>query len=99
MDKGTVNQDFRIEFRFSYDYISLTNVLLIKMAINMERVTEIEAGMDKSTKKPSDMNAPKRALSAYFLWAAKARPAVMKAHPGWTAAQIGAQLGKDWKKR
>merc|ERR1719334_753806 len=30
-------------------------------------------------------------------WAAKARPAIMKAHPGWGVAQIGKQLGKDWK--
>merc|ERR1719334_1304419 len=30
-------------------------------------------------------------------WAAKARPAIMKAHPGWGVAQIGKQLGKEWK--
>merc|ERR1719445_2503136 len=31
-------------------------------------------------------------------WGAKARPALMEAHPGWGVAQIGKQLGKDWKK-
>merc|ERR1719333_608984 len=63
----------------------------------MERVLEIEADMGKNARKPSDMNAPKRPLSAYFQWANKARPAVMKAHPDWSVAQVGKQLGKDWK--
>jgi len=36
------------------------------MAINMERVMELEGQMGKGTRKPSDMNAPKRPLSAYM---------------------------------
>merc|ERR1719232_1713495 len=67
-------------------------------AVNMERVMEIEGGLGKSARKPSDMNAPKRPLSAFFQWAGKARPAIMKAHPGWGVAQVAKKLGKDWKK-
>merc|ERR1719204_2066827 len=54
--------------------------------------------MGKGTRKPSDMNAPKRPLSAYMQWANKARPALVKAHPSWAVTKIMAQLGKDWKK-
>merc|ERR1719204_1955903 len=65
--------------------------------VDMERVMEIESGLGKSARRPSDMNAPKRPLSAFMQWAAKARPAIMRANEGWGVAEVGKQLGKDWK--
>merc|ERR1719193_2900339 len=68
------------------------------VTVNMEEVMEMESGMGKGTRKPSDLNAPKRPLSAFFQWANKMRPAIMKEHPEWGVAEIGKELGGMWKK-
>merc|ERR1719233_1050231 len=44
------------------------------------------------------MNAPKRPMSAFFQWANKTRPSIMKEHPEWGVAEIGKKLGSMWKK-
>jgi len=68
------------------------------VTVNMEEVMEMESSMGKGTRKPSDINAPKRALSAFFLWANKTRPSVIAAHPEWGVADVGRELGSMWKK-
>jgi hypothetical protein len=68
------------------------------VTVNMEEVMEMESGMGKGTRKPSDMNAPKRPLSAFFQWANKTRPSIMKENPEWGVAEIGKKLGSMWKK-
>merc|ERR1719461_746634 len=64
---------------------------------DMEEVMEIEATFGKSARKPSDMNAPKRPLSAYFQWANKMRPTLLKDNPSWGVSDVGKKLGKMWK--
>jgi len=65
--------------------------------MNMEEVMEIESTMGKSTRRPTDLNAPKRPLSPYFLWAAKTRASVAKANPEWSVTEISKELGNMWK--
>jgi len=70
----------------------------VKMTIriDMEEVMEIESTMGKGTQKPEDMNAPKKPMSAYFLWANKMRPCVMK-EMGWGVADVARELSQMWK--
>jgi len=58
---------------------------------------EIEHAMGKFSKKPLDDNAPKRPLSAYFLFANKVRNQVMKDNPDLTISELGKHLGLMWK--
>lgn len=59
---------------------------------------EIEHGFGKGSKKPTDESAPKRYLSAYFLWANKTRPSVIAKNPDSTVGEIGKMLGNLWGK-
>jgi len=65
--------------------------------MNMEEVMEIESTMGKGTRRPTDINAPKRPMTAYFLWATKTRPSLAEANPEWSMTDIGTELGKLWK--
>merc|ERR1719219_1891546 len=54
----------------------------------------------KDTKKSfrKDENAPKRPLSAYFIWMNEVgRPAYTKAHPSADIGSVGKALGEEWK--
>merc|ERR1719333_1528977 len=54
----------------------------------------------KDSKKPfrKDENAPKRPLSAYFIWMNEVgRPAYTKAHPDADIGTVGKALGEEWK--
>merc|ERR1719228_728976 len=54
----------------------------------------------KDSKKPfrKDENAPKRPMSAYFIWMNEVgRPAYTKAHPGADLGAVGKALGEQWK--
>lgn len=51
----------------------------------------------KRKRKPHDPNAPKRALTSYFLFMRDNKPAIKDANPGWTAAQISAESEKRWE--
>ena len=48
------------------------------------------------TKKTKDPNAPKRALSAYFIWLAENRSALTK--PGMGVTDVSKAAGVEWKK-
>merc|ERR1712034_44846 len=50
------------------------------------------------SKKPKDINAPKRPASAYFLFANEVRPAVMKQNPNGGIAVFGKAIGAMWGK-
>jgi len=65
--------------------------------VNMEEVMEIESTMGKGTRRPTDINAPKRPMTAYFLWAAKTRASVAEANPEYSVTELGKKLGKLWK--
>jgi len=67
-------------------------------SFDMEAVMEIEHGFGKGSKRPTDEAAPKRYLSAYFLWANKMRPSVMKDNPEALVGDLGKILGNMWKK-
>ena len=46
-------------------------------------------------KKVKDPNAPKRALTAYFIWLAENREAIKK--PGMSATQVAKAAGAAWR--
>lgn len=50
----------------------------------------------KPPKKVKDKNAPKPALSAYFLFGNSERDKVREAHPEMSMPEIAKQLGKEW---
>merc|ERR1711902_81295 len=59
----------------------------------------------KKVKKPKrkkgqkkDKNAPKRAMSAFFLFAQDERPKVKAANPSASIGDIGKELGARWAK-
>lgn len=53
------------------------------------------SGNRKRPKK--DAAAPKRALSAYMLWCAEERHAVLRDNPGMAVTDVSKELGKRWK--
>ena len=60
-------------------------------------VVKQEAKSAKRTRKPHDKNAPKRALTSYFLYMPKAKPAIQQEHPDWNTAEVNAECEKRWK--
>lgn len=50
---------------------------------------------EKKAKK--DPNQPKKPCGAYIFFCNDKRPAVKKDHPDWGVAQIGKELGAQWK--
>ncbi|MGI4416839.1 hypothetical protein ACR2V2_25955, partial [Klebsiella pneumoniae] len=48
-------------------------------------------------RKKKDPNASKRAMSAFFMYCADARPKVRAAHPDFQVGDIAKILGKQWK--
>lgn len=63
---------------------------------DMEEVKKIDAGFVRKTKKPADDHAPKRPISAYFLFAGEARTKILKDQPSITIAELGKALGVQW---
>lgn len=51
-------------------------------------------GKKRSKKDP---NAPKRALSAFFIFCNEERPKVRAAHPSYTVGEVAKELGKRWE--
>lgn len=54
-------------------------------------------GGGKGKKRTKDPNAPKRALSAFFIFCNEERPVVRAKHPGWTVGEVAKELGKRWE--
>merc|ERR1712034_64582 len=51
----------------------------------------------KIGKRPKDKNAPKRALSAFFIFASEIRDEVRENNPDASIGQIGKILGQQWQ--
>merc|ERR1712060_635665 len=82
------------------------NVIVEKFALNHRRITnpsnsttsnDAMKSSKKKGKKEKDPNAPKRPLSAYFLFMADHREKVKLANPEFTITEIGKELGERWK--
>ncbi|KAG5446049.1 HMG box [Opisthorchis viverrini] len=58
---------------------------------------EPPADEGKSRKRKKDPNAPKKALSAFFLFCNDERPKVKADHPDWKVSEIAKELGKRWE--
>ncbi|XP_060552002.1 high mobility group protein B1-like [Ruditapes philippinarum] len=54
-------------------------------------------GPVKGKKRTKDPNAPKRALSAFFVFCNEERPKVRAIHPGYTVGDVAKELGKRWE--
>ena len=48
-------------------------------------------------KKTKDPNAPKRPLSAYFIFAGDTRKGVVAEHPSWKIGEVAKELGRQWR--
>lgn len=55
-----------------------------------------EAGAKKK-RKPHDPNAPKRALTSYFLFMQHNKPRIKALNPDWTAAQVSSESERQWE--
>lgn len=51
----------------------------------------------RKSKKEKDPNAPKRPLTAYFLFMGDERAKVKASNPDFTIAEISKELGERWK--
>merc|ERR1712217_57137 len=51
----------------------------------------------KYKKQPKDKNAPKRAMTSFFLYANSVRPSVVEELGGKNVAAIGKKIGEMWK--
>jgi len=50
----------------------------------------------RGTKKERDPNKPKRALSAFFFYAAEERPNVRSINPDFSVGEVAKELGRKW---
>lgn len=56
------------------------------------------AGEGGRKKRKKDPNAPKRPLSAFFLYCADERAAIKAAHPTHSVGEVAKELGEKWNK-
>jgi len=68
-----------------------SNIVIEKISSNVE-----EKASKRKGKKVKDPNAPKRALTAYFMFMADERKKVKEANPDFGVAQIAKELGSRW---
>ena len=59
--------------------------------------TEKPAKKPRAQKPKKDPNQPKKPCGAYIFFCNEKRPDVKKDHPDWGVAQIGKELGAQWK--
>lgn len=57
--------------------------------------SKVDEGRTKKRKR--DPDAPKKALSAFFLFCQDERPKVRSEHPEWKVSEIAKELGKRWE--
>merc|ERR1712088_238500 len=56
-----------------------------------------KSGEEKKQRKKKDPNAPKRPMSAYFLFMNENRPTVRKENPDASIGEVAKILGKMWE--
>ena len=66
-----------------------------EMASYTPPIGEVGGGRKRQKKDP---NAPKRPLSAFFLFCHDERPAVKEAHPTYSVGDVAKDLGEKWNK-
>lgn len=52
---------------------------------------------EKKEKKAKDPNAPKKPMGAYMWFCKDKRAEVKEKHPSWGVAEIGKEMGAQWK--
>jgi len=57
---------------------------------------QADAAGKKRTRKAPDRNAPKRALTSYFLFMQNNKPQIKEAHSDWSAQQISEESERRW---
>ncbi|CAH8621405.1 unnamed protein product [Dicrocoelium dendriticum] len=58
---------------------------------------EPSADEGRAKKRKRDPNAPKKGLSAFFLFCNDERPKVKSEHPDWKVSEVAKELGKRWE--
>lgn len=61
------------------------------------KLESVEKSLSKSLKKPKDPNAPKKPLSAYFLYCSEMREELKSDFPELKFGEIAKKLGEMWK--
>jgi len=56
------------------------------------------ASEGRNKRKKKDPNAPKRPLSAFFLFCHDERPGVKAIHPSYSVGEVAKDLGERWNK-
>ena len=67
-------------------------------AKHSKALKEFKLAQAKKSARPKDSKAPKRAMSAYFLFAAEHRQTITANHPDMGVAGVAKLLGREWKK-
>lgn len=60
-------------------------------------VPPADDGKKGNKRKKKDPNAPKRPLSAFFLFCNEERPKVRKENPGWGIGDVAKEMAKRWE--
>lgn len=68
-----------------------SNIVIEKVVPNVE-----EKPTKRKGKKEKDPNAPKRGMTAYFMFMGEERKKVKEANPEFGVAEIGKELGRRW---
>jgi hypothetical protein len=64
----------------------------------MATYAPMNGGGQVSRKKKKDPNAPKRPLSAFFIYCADERAGVKAIHPSYSVGEMAKELGEKWNK-
>jgi HMG (high mobility group) box/HMG-box domain len=63
----------------------------------LEQLQNVVKKANKRSKKLKDPNAPKKPLSAYFLYCADRRPEIKEEEPDLKVTEVSKKLGLEWK--
>ena len=69
-----------------------------KQRYDREMSTYVPAAGEGKKKRKKDPNAPKRPLSAFFLYCADERAAIKAVHPTHSVGEVAKELGEKWNK-
>lgn len=69
-----------------------------KQRYDREMATYVPVNDNGRKRKKKDPNAPKRPLSAFFLFCADERASVKALHPNYSVGEVAKELGERWNK-
>lgn len=88
---------FSFYFFFFFRYPNLSPTFSEYSSI--DKVKKMPRGASGTSKKAGkDPNAPKRPLSAFFLFSQDERPEIKKKNPSMSVGDISKEIGARWKK-